>query len=72
MPVISHKTVQHNRVFRFPDRVSVAIRLVHHEDGWFVLAREHGWLHGSRESAVADARWLSRNLGLRVLLEAAA
>jgi hypothetical protein len=32
-------------------------------DGWLVLARGHGWLHGSLDQARADARWLSRNLG---------
>jgi hypothetical protein len=37
------------------------------EDGWLVLTpRGHGWLHGSRRSANADARWLSKNLGLAV------
>ena len=33
-------------------------------DGWLVSARGHGWLHGDRRSAIADARWLSRNLQL--------
>jgi hypothetical protein len=61
MPVISHKTVQHNRVF------TVAIRLVLHEDGWLVLGlRGHGWLHGDRQSALADAAWLAANLGMRI------
>jgi hypothetical protein len=32
------------------------------EGGWLVLARDHGWLHGDRQSAIRDARWLSRNL----------
>jgi hypothetical protein len=33
---------------------------------WLVLALEHGWLHGERSTAIADAQWLSRNLGLPV------
>jgi hypothetical protein len=26
----------------------------------------HGWAHGQRESAEADARWLSENFGLPI------
>jgi hypothetical protein len=49
----------------FPTR-TVVIRKIP-EGGWLVLGeRGHGWLHGSRSSAIEDARWLARNLGLVV------
>jgi hypothetical protein len=31
-------------------------------DGWLVVtARGHGWVHGDRQSAIADKAWLDRN-----------
>jgi hypothetical protein len=52
-------------IIRLPARNAAAI-LVREipGDGWLVLARDHGWLHGDARSALADARWLSRNLEL--------
>jgi hypothetical protein len=32
-------------------------------EGWLVLRRSHGWLHGSRDAAIADAR----TMGMAVL-----
>jgi hypothetical protein len=54
-------------IIRFPPRRSAAI-FVHEvaEGGWIVLAQDHGWTHGDARSAFADARWLSRNLGLPI------
>jgi hypothetical protein len=53
-------------VLRFPGRRSAAIHVVREEAAWLVLAREHGWLHGSREAAIAEASWLADNLGLPI------
>jgi hypothetical protein len=54
-------------VVRFPPRRSAAVWLLQGRDGgWLVLARGHGWLHGSRLDALADARWLARNLGFPI------
>ena len=54
-------------VIRFPARRSAAVWLPQaHEDGWLVLARDHGWLHGSYSDALEDARWLARNLGFPI------
>ena len=48
-------------------RRAACIRLLRDGGGaWLVLALEHGWLHGDRCSAFADAQWLGRNLGLPV------
>jgi hypothetical protein len=56
-------------ILRFPLRRAGAAVLVcreHDGAGWLVLARDHGWLHGDRRSALADAHWLRRNLGLPI------
>jgi hypothetical protein len=52
------------RVVRFPTRRCAAVWILEHDGGWLVLARDHGWIHGDRRSALADAQWLARNLGL--------
>jgi hypothetical protein len=33
---------------------------------WLMLAGNHGWAHGEKESAEADASWLAENLGLPI------
>jgi hypothetical protein len=53
-------------VLAFPPRQSRAICVVPDPDGWFVLAGEHGWVHGDRHSAITDAEWLSDNFGLPI------
>jgi hypothetical protein len=55
-------------VVRFPPRRIRSILIVRERegDGWLVLANSHGWLHGDRRAALADARWLARNLKLPV------
>jgi hypothetical protein len=51
---------------RFPTRRSVAVWLTREGPAWLVLAGDHGWLHGDHAAAVADAEWLSENLGFVV------
>jgi hypothetical protein len=54
-------------ILRFPARNAAAIFISKAvEGGWLVLARDHGWLHGDRRAALADAHWLAWNLGLPV------
>jgi hypothetical protein len=57
-----------NHVLRFDSRRSVAVWLtrVERPPGWLVLAGDHGFLHGNHAAAVADAEWLSQNLGFVV------
>jgi hypothetical protein len=50
-------------VERFPMRRAACVLLLLDCDGWLVLARDHGWLHGDYYSALADAEWLALNLG---------
>lgn len=54
------------RILPFPARHTACVWLMREEPAWLVLTRSHGWLHGSYEAALADARWLARNLGLTV------
>ena len=54
-------------IIRFPARRAAAVWLLQaREGGWLVLARGRGWLHGSHADALADARWLARNLGFPI------
>jgi hypothetical protein len=55
-------------IIRFPPRRASAIFVCEERDGygWLAIAGAHGWLHGSLHEARADARWLSRNLGLPI------
>jgi hypothetical protein len=55
------------RVIRFLGRHAAVVWLLQAtEGGWLVLARGHGWLHGSRDEALRDADWLARNFGFAV------
>jgi hypothetical protein len=53
-------------ILPFPDRGPFAIRVEREDCAWLVLAREHGWLHGSRHDAMRDARELARGFGVAV------
>ena len=55
-----------NAIERFPMRRAACVRLLREGGAWLVLALEHGWLHGDRCAALADAQWLGRNLGLPI------
>jgi hypothetical protein len=53
-------------ISRLPMRRSPAIWILRDGPAWLVLAREHGWLFGSRQEADREAGWLRSNLGLPV------
>jgi hypothetical protein len=53
-------------VVRFPARRSAAVWLTREGPAWLVIAGAHGWLHGDYDDALADAAWLSENLGFAV------
>jgi hypothetical protein len=56
-----------SNVVRFPTRNAAAIFISEAtEGGWLVCARNHGWLHGDRRSALVDAHWLASNFELPV------
>lgn len=35
-------------------------------EGWLVIARSHGWLHGGHDAALADARSIANDFGVSV------
>jgi hypothetical protein len=49
-----------------PDNVVTlpVIRIIPEPDGggWLVIFGSYGWLHGSRQAALEDKRWLDTNL----------
>jgi hypothetical protein len=55
-------------ILRFPSqRIAAVFIFEDAEDGWLVLGpRGHGWAHGDRRSAMADAEWLARNFNLPI------
>ena len=61
-------------VMRFPPRRDCAIRVIRdrldgRRAGWLVLRQEHGWAHGDRTVAIADANWLADHHGEPVILD---
>jgi hypothetical protein len=57
------------RLVRFPPRRAAVVWLLLDRDGWLVIARDHGWSFGDFPSALADAQWLSQNLGMPIRLK---
>jgi hypothetical protein len=53
-------------IISFPARHAACVWLLREGQAWLVMALGHGWLHGSYDAALIDARWLSENLGLGV------
>jgi hypothetical protein len=55
-------------ILKFPPRGSFSVRVEREEDqAWLVIARDHGWLHGSRHEALADAELIARGHGVAVV-----
>jgi hypothetical protein len=40
------------------------VRIAREGPAWLVICRDHGWLHGSRADASANAYWLAKNHGV--------
>jgi hypothetical protein len=54
------------RIIEFPPRRSMAVRILREDTAWLVVCREHGWLHGSRDAALADAIEIAGGLGITI------
>jgi hypothetical protein len=54
-------------ILRFPQRGPFAVTICREDEAWLVVARDHGWLHGSHREAVADAEQIARGFGVVVV-----
>lgn len=56
-------------VIRFPPKGPFAIAVMREGNAWLVVARDHGWLHGDRHTAMREARELADawRVGIKVL-----
>jgi hypothetical protein len=54
------------RILKFSQHRALGIVIAREGAGWLVTVRDHGWLHGDREDAMQDARWLAQNLGVGI------
>jgi hypothetical protein len=43
------------------------VRIAREGPAWLVICRDHGWLHGSRADASANAYWLAKNHGAPII-----
>jgi hypothetical protein len=54
-------------IINFPERGPFAVRISREDSAWIVVARDHGWLHGSRHEAQADAERIAGSYGVAVV-----
>jgi hypothetical protein len=56
------------RVLRFPPRRMAAVFVCQERagEGWLALAGPYGWLHGTRDAALEDAREVAASFGIPV------
>jgi hypothetical protein len=52
------------RIIPFPPRGPFAVRIEREDQAWLVICREHGWVHGSRHEALADAAEIAAGFGV--------
>jgi hypothetical protein len=55
-------------ILPFPPRGPFAVRVEREQDseGWLVIARNHGWVHGDRRAALDDAKKIAAGYGTTV------
>jgi hypothetical protein len=54
------------RILKFPERGRFNVRVEREDSAWLVVARDHGWLHGSRDTALVDAEQIASGYGVAV------
>ncbi|MGA7737352.1 MAG: hypothetical protein WCB22_18195 [Pseudolabrys sp.] len=54
------------QIIPFPPRAPFAVRVQPDDDGWLVVCRSHGWLHGNRLAALADANAIAQGFGASI------
>jgi hypothetical protein len=55
-------------IIPFPARGPWAVRVGREDDARLVIARDHGWLHGDEDQALADAREIAAGFGVGVAI----
>ncbi len=56
-----------SNVTRFPSGGSAAVWIMRETlGGWLVLSRDHGWLFGSYNEALDEARSLARSMSMQI------
>ena len=64
---MKNTTFNANNVLPFPRRGPWEIKILPERDGaWLVVARDHGWLHGSRDAALVDAELIAAGHGVAI------
>ena len=58
------------QIIPFPVRGPFNVLVMRDEGAWLVVARDHGWLHGNRRSAIRDAKWLAEGFGVAIEVRA--
>jgi hypothetical protein len=58
------------RILKFLERGPFNVRVEREDAAWLVICRDHGWLHGSRDTALVDAEQIARGFGVAVVVNA--
>jgi hypothetical protein len=54
------------QIIPFPQRGPFVVSVEAGEDGWLVLCKSHGWLHGNFREAFLDAKNIAAGFGVAV------
>ena len=54
------------QIIPFPARAPFSVYVKRIETCWLVIYRDHGWLHGDRGDAIADANYIAQGFGAAV------
>lgn len=54
------------QIIPFPPRGPFEVAVSSAADGWLVVCRSHGWLHGDQQQAIRDAQFVAETFGVAV------
>jgi hypothetical protein len=54
------------RIISFPACGPFRVLVAREDEAWLVVCRPHGWVHGSRREAIADASEIAAGFGVAV------
>jgi hypothetical protein len=58
-----------SKVIMFPARGPFAVHILRDRQCWLVVCRNHGWAHGNKRDAIANANDLARGFDVAVVVE---